>query len=374
MLLRCLGAFVLVGLVLSACAAAPVVPTPPTVTPVYTPGPLTKTIAYWDLGLSIKYPDNWAAPQIVAGYLALAPSVEAARGQIQTQPVVYARIADPVRDLRLPKEATLAQIAAAMNTGQGVIVSGGGGTKVAGLDAAYVELTENNQATYGRAFAFRMPDGRVGLIVGVTPADQWADFASTLDQMRAGISLLKATDFTVPVIGSGLSRLFPQAGVKIPLPDGWTDEDLGNLVTARLYRNPLYEEYLDESGFANGPRLVLRSEKMPGGVSLTEALRQLIKLGPGDKITMMTVGGFPAAMYSYTDHASGQIVIFIGFTSQNYEILTLNVFRWTVPGILSEVTRPVLATILDGTIFYSPDGYAYPSPEPTDGTNALPPP
>src|SRR5258706_10015564 len=118
MLLRCAGVLVMIGAVLlAACASNPVPTTQPIPTPVFTPGPLAKTVRYWDLGVSIPYPDNWAAPQFLAGSLTLAPSLEAAHGQVQTQPVIHIQISDPVRDLHLSKDATLSQIAAAVNSG-----------------------------------------------------------------------------------------------------------------------------------------------------------------------------------------------------------------------------------------------------------------
>src|SRR5262249_38238183 len=131
-----------------------------------------------------------------------------------------------------------------------------------------------------------------------------------------------------------------------------------------------FEEYLDDSGFANGPRLVLRSEKMPGGVSLSEALRQLLKADASHPITYAKVSGFPGAWYTYTDDKTGQVVIFVAFTSRDDS--TLNVFRWTVPGILSDATRPLLDEMLGGITFYAEDGSIVPSPTPP-GLGNIPP-
>src|SRR5205085_387663 len=122
-------------------ACAPVRPENPTGIPnLPTPGALNKTALYWDLGLSVKYPQNWIDPQFIDGQMILAPSLEAAQGQTPTQPVVAVRIVDPVRDLRLSKDATLTQIASAVSAGQNVRTSSSGTTRVAGLDAAYINL------------------------------------------------------------------------------------------------------------------------------------------------------------------------------------------------------------------------------------------
>ncbi len=101
-------------LLLAACAGQP--PSNPLPTSsVPKPGPLNKTALYWDLGLSIKYPDNWATPFFTDGQMLLAATIEAVRSQPITQPIVAVRIIDPGRDLGLTKDATLEQIAIAVS-------------------------------------------------------------------------------------------------------------------------------------------------------------------------------------------------------------------------------------------------------------------
>src|SRR5687767_3022671 len=79
-------------------------------TPAYGQTELTKTLPYWDMGLSIKYPDTWAEPQFIPGQLTLSP-LSPNEATIFEQPTVAFRVVDPLVELSLPKDAPLAQIA-----------------------------------------------------------------------------------------------------------------------------------------------------------------------------------------------------------------------------------------------------------------------
>ncbi len=310
-----------------------------------TPGPLTKTADYWDLGLRIKYPDNWAVPQFLSGQMTLAGSMAALHGT-SAEPIVAIRVADPVRDFHLSKDATLQQIAAVMSSGQGVTISGTGTTNVAGLDAAFINLTETNAQMYGQAVAFRMPDGRVGSIIGVAPFDQWANFAPTFDQMRNSVVLLKPADFTVPTM-SNQPVSFAPGGLTFELPQGWIDGDAGS--GARLYHDGASIAYLDDSGFVNGPQLVLRAWSFTPTAALRDVLTKTIQVNAGDTVLDITVGGTPGVQITSSDPTTGQIVLFIGVTSQDKTVL--NVFRWTAPGILAQALQPTLNGILQSVRF-----------------------
>jgi hypothetical protein len=330
-----------------AVACTPARPASPTDIPnLPTPGPLTKSALYWDLGLRIKYPQNWVDPQYIDGQMILAPSLESARGQTPTQPVVAVRLVDPGRDLRLPKDATLTQIASAMSAGQSVHVSSSGSTQVAGLDAAYINLADDDANVYGQAIAARMPDGRVAVVIGVAPSGIWANFAPTFDLMRAGTALLKPADFKTPELSDQTST-FPQGGLTLSYPRGWIDKDLGE--NSRLYRDSAAVEYLDGSGYVNGPQLVIIGESLLKDTSLQVALSQLVKIAPEDKVTDITVGGQPAIQFAYTDRASGQIVNYVSFASQDKSVMI--VLRWTAPGILVDALRPTLNAILQSVRF-----------------------
>ena len=60
-----------------------------------------------------------------------------------------------------------------------------------------------------------------------------------------------------------------------------------------------------------------------------------------------------------TDAQTGQIVVFVGVTSQDKHVLM--VFRWTAPGLLKEATRPVFDSIL-GSVRFGPITSSQPLP------------
>jgi hypothetical protein len=337
---RLLAKFILLICVTTACTPAPT-QAPPTSPSFPTPGQLSKIAPYWDLGLSIAYPANWVMPQFIDGQMILAPTLEAARGQTPSQPVIAIRIVDPVKDLRLSKSATLEQIATAISAGNTVSVGGSGQTRIAGLDATYINISDDNTKLNGQAIAFRMPDGRVGVLIGVAPAARWADFAPTFDQMRGTTALLKPADFNVPD-PNGQAGTFPQGGITFTYPKGWIERDLGG--NSRLYRDSAAVEYLDDSGYVNGPQLVVIAENLPKDTGLQNALAGVVKINPEDKVTEVMVGGQPGIEFSYTDRVSGQTVTYFAFASQDRTVMI--VLRWTVPGILTTALRPTLDAIL----------------------------
>ncbi len=341
---RLRAAILVIGFVAACSPARPQVPSD--VTPFPTPGPLNKTAQFWDLGLSAKYPDNWTAPQFIDGQMILGPTAAAGREQTPSQPVVAFRIVDPVRDLRLSKSATLEQIAAAVSAGQSVTLSGSGATRIGGLDAAYVNLSDDSAKLSGQTIAFRLPDGRAGVMIGLAPLGVWADFAPTFDNLRGATALLKPADFSSPSTETQ-SSAFPQGGITFTCPKGWVDQDLGQ--NSRLYRDSGATEYLDGSGYVNGPQLVMIAESLPKDIPLQAALSRVVRIAPEDKVTELTVGGQPGIQFSYTDRVSGHVVTYIAFASQDKTVM--NVLRWTTPGILSEALRPTLDAILQSVKF-----------------------
>src|ERR1041385_5743936 len=90
--------------------------------PYKTPGPVTNSVQYWDLGLSIKYPDNWSAPLFLSERMNLAQSVQAAQGQSVTEPVVALSIRN-IGQLGLTKDASLQDVVTALSAGPGVTFS-----------------------------------------------------------------------------------------------------------------------------------------------------------------------------------------------------------------------------------------------------------
>lgn len=368
---RCLMILAALALLLAACANQPVRNPLPT-SNVPTPGLLNKAALYWDLGLSVKYPDNWAAPFFTDGQMLLAASVEAARSQPVTQPIVAVRIIDPGRDLGLSKDATLEQIAIAVSGASTVQIGQRVAVKLAGLDGMAINLTDDSARLYSQTVAFRMPDGRVGTMAGVAPFESWADFVPSFDQMRIGAELLKPATFKIaPVEAAGS---LAQGGITFNYPKGWIEKDEpGNV---RIYRDSAENEYLDDTGYVNGPYLAVIAQNLPTDTTLQTAFTQTANLRSTDKIADISVGGRPGVQASYTDPASGQVVTYIGIPSQDRSILII--FRWTAPGILVDAARPTLNAILQSVQFGAISATLAPLPtaatQPTPGSLKTPAP
>jgi hypothetical protein len=316
--------------------------------PYITPGPLNKTAAFWDLGISVKYPENWVDPQYIAGQMTLAQSLQAAHGKSATEPVIALSIRNNSQ-LRLSKDASLQDIAAALTAGPGVTFTDKRSTTFAGLDAASINLTDATNQLYGSVLAFRLPDGRLGSLISVAPFDQWAEFAPTLDKMLISAGLLKPADFKLPAPG-GSTGVFPAGGIAFSLPQGWVSKQVGtDANTATIYRNSADTDYLDNSGFVNGPQLVIIGRTLAPSQTVRDALTTMITKMPGDQIGDVKVGDQSGTQILSVDPQTGQGIIFVGVASQDKRVLM--VFRWTAPGILAQATRPMFDSILSSVRF-----------------------
>lgn len=314
----------------------------PTPSPVDGAGTLAAQIDYWDLGLRIAYPSGWNAPEFSSGQMTLSPPGTLGENGALLGPVVALRLFDPARDLKMPKDASFVQIAAGVNVapGQTVAMTSSGDVTIAGLDGGYADILDGEAGLAGQTVAFMMPDGRYGALVAVAPLDAWADFAPTFSAIRQSAALLRPADYRPP--GPGHEVQFAPGGVHLALPAGWTAETVDD--HARLYRDPSQGAYVDGSGFANGPQLVLLAQPRPAGGTLSEALAAVVGAHPGDETGEMRAGGQPAALRRTIDARTGQIIAFIGV--QSADGATLNILRWTTPGILRDASQPVLDAIL----------------------------
>jgi hypothetical protein len=303
---------------------------------------LTAQVDYWDLGLRIAYPLGWSAPQFSAGQLALSPPGAVGEDGTLLAPIVALRIFDPVADFELAKDATFIQIAAAVNVapGQTVAMTSSGDTTIAGLDAGYADILDGETSQAGQTVAFMMPDGRYGALLAVAPLDVWADFAPTFSAIRQSAVLLLPADYQAPEAGDEVE--FSPGSVHLTLPAGWTAESVDD--SAHLYGDPAHSAYMDGSGFANGPQLVILAQPRPAEGTLAEALAAVIGESAGDVTGDVSVGERPAALRQTVDARSGQIIAFVGFEAADGA--TLNIFRWTTPGILRDASQPVLLAIL----------------------------
>jgi hypothetical protein len=256
------------------------------------------------------------------------------------------RIVDPVKQLGLSTTATLAQIALMVGGGQNTALDTQGTTSVAGLDAAYVGLIEGSANLYGQIYAFRMPDGRVGAVIGLAPLSIWANFLPTLDQIRAGMTLLKPAYFGALDVSSEESRLLP-GGITFNYPKGWIDQGLDS--SARLYRASTTSSYVDDSGFVNGPQLMVRAVPLARDATLRTSLIQLIGSPSSEPGAAVTVGGQPGFQITFAEPGSGQSVNFVAVASQDKTAMI--VFRWTTPGLLADALRPAFEAILRSVKF-----------------------
>lgn len=343
LLRRLLARFALfaVALSLAACGANGVPPTP-TLLPFASPGPLTATANFWDMGLSINYPTTWAEPQLIAGQMTLGPTPG---GSAINQVVIALRIVNSPQDLNVPQDASLAQIATALTGGGNVALTNSRATNLAFLETVAVDLEDKDHNLYGIIYVFRLPDSRLGAMIAIAPRDLYADYFPTIESMRGSAKILKPAEFTPP--GALTDKAdFPSGGISFTLPTHWVSHDLNG---ARIFHDSAAAEYLDQSGFVSGAQLVVVGQPIKKFTSVRDLIAHSISPQKGDVISDVSVGGQHAVQIASTDKTTGQNVTFIAVPSQDRR--TLIVFRWTVPGMLINVTRPTLDAIMQSVRF-----------------------
>jgi hypothetical protein len=314
------------------------------------------TFIYWDMGLKITYPTVWGAPLFTSGELLLAPpdavsqatpNNPAEGNTVLLRYAVTFRLVDPTLEYNLLKDAPFREIAAAASTDgskQPAILDQGAGS-VGPLPGEYVMFTDTERKLQSMAIAFMLPDGRFALMIGIATQEAWPDFAIDFEKVRSSISLIRPMDYAAPTFISNQRAPFAAGSLSYPLPDGWTTEAITNAVNVHYPASA--PAYRDDSGFVNGPQLVLRAIPMPAGKNLRQAMLEALS-ADAEVTTDVPVGNTTGIVISFTDDKSGQEVRFIGFTSQNGR--TLNLLRWTVPTALKEVVQPALEVILKGMI------------------------
>ncbi|MBE7512844.1 MAG: hypothetical protein HS103_08525 [Anaerolineales bacterium] len=304
----------------------------------------TRAIVYWDIGLRLAIPASWKAPIFTAGEMVITPSGSFDPAAVDR--VISLRIVDPVRDLRLAKDTSLEMIAASVSIApdSGVIGSERGVSYVAGLRAGYINVDDPKNGLMGQSTAFRIPDGRVVVMIAVAADAQWAEFALVYDAIRTSAALVLPTVYSLPDLRQ-TPITFPAGGVGLELPLGWKEIPLAP--NAALYRDASLSDYRDDTGFVNGVQLVIIAEELDTTLTAAEAVGRVIQARKTDVLTPLTIGGREGAVYTEIDRASGQIISFIGVKSD----VALIVFRWTTPGHLAEVTQPLLDSILASVTF-----------------------
>jgi hypothetical protein len=311
-----------------------------------TPVPVVfQPVAYWDMGLLIGYPQNWPPPRFGLDQLVLSPSSAALDASAINAPIIAFRFVDPVRDLRLSKDADYQTIAAALSganqagVGDGISVMRVDEGRFAGLRAGLVEADDTARGLHNLVLVFRLLDGRLAAMIILSPADQWAENAPLFNQIASNAQLLLPAAYTpANVIPS--DRINVASGkFSFALPSGWVRQTLAD--TALLIHHPDDARYTDDSGYANGPQLMLRAEPLVSSNWQAAVAQLLGEQGGGAQIT---VGGQPAVQYTITDPTNDQRLTFIGFPSRDFAKIT--VLRWTTPAALSAVAQPILDAIL----------------------------
>lgn len=304
-----------------------------------------RTFRYWDLGIQINVPSSWDKPVFSAGQVVIAPAGVVGESAV-TGALVAIGIVDPLRDLGLSREATLEDIAAkvSMVPNSDATITDSGTTTIAGLAASYISLNDPTNKVRGLSIAFMMPDGRIGTLIGLVPVDQWGEKGPLFEEIRASAVLIKPSAFIVPSLRSRIVG-FAAGKITFALPEGWGDYALAP--NASIYHDLNFATYQDDSGFNNGAQLVLIAETLDKTLTLRDAVAKVI--GADAEVTTedALVGGRTGVKFTETHRATGQVIMFIGVPNGE----TLNIFRWTTPGILVEVTRPILDSILTSVRF-----------------------
>lgn len=313
------------------------------------PPMLDQALNYWDLGLSIRYPSGWAAPRFTSGQAFLSPPITADTNPL-TQPLLALRIVDPVFDLRLAKDATLDLIAiSAVGSTPNVkftIVEASAST-LAGMEAfaarlsGEVTLEAATKITLtSQVVSFRMPDGRVGVLQGIAPQDQWAEYGIVVSAIIDGATLIRPKDYPIAPAALRVFQL-PAVNVSFTLPSAWVEVPQTGL-PASLFSEAGQAPYEDQTRYVNGPALLTLLIPLEQGQTYKAALEQFLQGESKQALQTeaITVGdNIPAARVITGDPLTSQLITFVGFASRDGKGLI--VLRWTVPFMLSVVTAPL---------------------------------
>jgi len=349
--------FVIMLSLLSACGGTHILPTPLPEFP--TVAPLSRTAIYWDAGIQLSYPENWAAPIYFSGEMFLAPNAaDASKNSTPTDPIITMQVST-LAGLNATKDTTLLslllQVSGANAKTETVTQAT---TEFGGLDATFIILHDKSADLYAETILFRLPDGRVAWLIVLTPGTIWGDFAPIADQIRADGKLVTSAAYTFNAPNSTAQPLQPfhyvPGGLTLNLPQGWIGQAVDTAGTV-LYHAASDPTYGDHSGFSNGPQLVIRSEKLTAA-DVPSALIASLQI-TASQIRPFIVNGQSGAEYDTSDPATGQVVIFIAILGTDKT--TLSTLRWTTPILLSVTMRPILSAALQ-TISFTTPGSASP--------------
>jgi hypothetical protein len=162
--------------------------------------------------------------------------------------------------------------------------------------------------------------------------------------MQKSAVLLKSTDYAVLPLGNTVN--FALGGITFAQPQNWLGKDFYG---ARVFHDAALTDYLDNSGFVNGPQLVVIARSTRGFATVRDAIAQALTPVQGDVLSNITVGGQPAVELVSNDTATGQTITFVAFPSQDKTVLII--FRWTTPGLLAATVGPTFDAMLKSVTF-----------------------
>lgn len=334
----------LCALILCALPLAPVAADdPPTATP--DPNALTNTITYWDAGIALSYPAAWQVPLFTIGQLLLcADPLPVMEGKIE-QPIVALRLIEPTVEFGMPKGSDFTEIAIGVNlmVGSTLRVRESGNATFAGLDAGFIEFESPELQLYGQTFVTLLPDGRYLAFSGVSPIDQWANFAAVFFEIRLSARLVSARDVTAPPL-SDESITFEAGRLQFRMPQGWRAEMVaggGQIMSYRAPQSLLYAE----GGLANGAQLVLaRLDRFaPEDATLRQKALRAFDLSDSAPLSEEQIGGRPAMRYEEFSPITQQHIASLLVDRGNGRYILI---RWSSPLMFYTAYQPLFKALI----------------------------
>jgi hypothetical protein len=339
----------LCALVLSALPLAHVAADdPPTATP--DPNALTNSITYWDAGIALNYPAAWQSPLFTIGQLLLCTDPLAVMAGKIEQPVVALRLIEPTLEFGMPKGSDLVEIAIGVNlmVGSTLKVRESGPVNLAGLDAGFIEFENLELRLYGQTFVALLPDGRYLAFSGVSPVDQWANFAAVFFEIRLSARLVSARDVTAPPL-SDESVTFKAGGLQFNMPQGWRAEALASDGKLMSYRAPESQLYA-EGGLANGAQLVLTvvDRFAPEDVTFRQKALRTFDLNDSAPLSEEQIGGRPALRYEEFSPITQQHIVSLIVERGDGQYVAI---RWSSPLMFYTAYQPLFRALMQSFRF-----------------------
>jgi hypothetical protein len=329
------------ALMCALCPAPARADDPPTATP--DPNALTNSVTYWDAGIALKYPAAWQKPLFINGQLLLSADPLAVLNGAIEQPVVALRLIEPTVELDLPKGSDFVEIAvgASLTVGSSLIVRESGAVTFAGLDAGFAEVESPEYKLYGQTFIALLPDGRYVAFSGISPSDQWANFAIVFYEIRKSARLVSARDVSAPQLSDQLVT-FEAGALQFKLPQGWQAEQIADGITA--YRAPESLLYHD-GGLANGALLIVVAlDNLPREGTFRQKALRALDLPDSAPLSEEQLAGRPALRYEEFSPISQQHIASLVVERADGRYVLI---RWSTPLAFYTAYQPLYKALLE---------------------------